>query len=79
MMSQNCASGATDFDTDGTTNSTVLGFVIHKSCLHIAFSQRARLQSQYDVDHLGTKVVADAVLVCWVGILKQQDKSDHLF
>ena len=61
MMSQNCASGTTDFDTDGTTNSTVLGFVIHKSCLHIAFSQRARLQSQYDVDHLGTKVVADAV------------------
>tara|TARA_Y100001963_G_scaffold157792_1_gene255074 strand:- start:897 stop:1835 length:939 start_codon:yes stop_codon:yes gene_type:complete len=61
MMSQNCASGTTDFDTDGTTNSTVHGFVIHKSCLHIAFSQRARLQSQYDVDHLGTKVVADAV------------------
>ena len=66
MMSQNCASGATDFDTDGTTNSTVLGFVIHKSCLHIAFSQRARLQSQYDVDHLGTKVVADAVF-CVLG------------
>ena len=61
MMSQNCASGTTNFDTDGTTNSTVHGFVVHKSCLHIAFSQRARLQSQYDIDHLGTKVIADAI------------------
>lgn len=62
MMSQNVTTSATNFDSDGgTDNHTPHGYVVHKSACHIAYSQRARLQSQYDVDYLGTKVIADTV------------------
>ncbi len=62
LMSPNVTTASTDFDSGGgTDNLTPHGYVVHKSALHIAFSQTARLQTQYDVDFLGTKVVADAI------------------
>jgi hypothetical protein len=62
LMSPNVTTASTDFDSGGgTDNKTPHGYVVHKSALHIAFSQTARLQTQYDVDFLGTKVVADAI------------------
>ena len=64
MMSQNVTTATTNFHTAGTSNIDPLGYVVHKSCAHIAFSKRARLQSQYDVDFLGTKVIADTIFGC---------------
>ena len=62
IMSQNITSSAVDFDSGGgTDNVTVKGYVVHKSACHIAYSQKPRLQSQYDVDYLGTKVIADQI------------------
>ena len=62
MMSQNVTTATTDFDSGGGTDDKVPhGYVVHKSACHIAFSQTARLQSQYDVDYLGTKVIADTI------------------
>lgn len=61
MMSQNVSIASKDFDTTGTAALVPHGYVVHKSACHIAFSQRARMQSQYDVDYLGTKVIADTI------------------
>tara|TARA_R100000664_G_scaffold16539_1_gene25318 strand:- start:2268 stop:3212 length:945 start_codon:yes stop_codon:yes gene_type:complete len=62
MMSQNVTTATTDMDSaGGTDNKAPHGYVLHKSACHIAFSQKARLQSQYDVDYLGTKVIADTI------------------
>ena len=61
MMSQNVQTATVDMDTSGTDNKDPHGYVVHKSACYIAFSQRARLQSQYDVDYLGTKVIADTI------------------
>lgn len=44
--------------------SGVFGYVFHKSALNIAYSQAPRLQEQYDIDYLGTKVVADTIYGC---------------
>lgn len=62
VMSPNVTTASTDFDSGGgTDNVAPLGYCVHKSALHIAFSQKARLQTQYDVDFLGTKVIADSI------------------
>ena len=62
VMSPNVTTATTDMDSGGgTDNKAPLGYVVHKSAAHIAFSQRARLQTQYDVDFLGTKIVADTI------------------
>jgi len=62
VLSSVAQSAAYDFDTTGATDSkTPFGFLVHKSAMHIAYSVRPRLQAQYDVDHLGTKVVADTI------------------
>jgi len=61
MVSQNVTTAQTDFDTSGTDNVTPLGYVVHKSSAYIAFSQKARLQTQYDVDYLGTKLIVDSI------------------
>ena len=45
----------------GTANAATKGYVFHKSFSNIAFSQMPRLQDQYDIDYLGTKVVTDAI------------------
>jgi len=56
----------------GTAASTTLGYLFHKSFSNIAFSQRPRMQDQYDIDYLGTKVVTDAIYG-WQGIDEDAD------
>ena len=45
----------------GTAAAVNKGYVFHKSFINTAFSQAPRLQDQYDIDYLGTKVVTDAI------------------
>ena len=45
----------------GTSVAATKGYLFHKSFSNVAFSQKPRLQDQYDIDYLGTKVVTDAV------------------
>jgi len=49
------------YASSAVDTSGVFGYVFHKSALNMAFSQAPRLQEQYSIDHLGTKVVADTV------------------
>jgi len=46
-----------------TTTSTGIeaGYLVHKSAIAVAVQQDIRVQSEYDVSYLGTKVVADIV------------------
>lgn len=39
----------------------VFGYLFHKSALNVAFSQLPQVTEQFDIDYLGTKVVADAI------------------
>tara|TARA_Y100000401_G_scaffold55907_1_gene44247 strand:- start:4647 stop:5546 length:900 start_codon:yes stop_codon:yes gene_type:complete len=50
----------------GTAAATTFGYLFHKSFSNLAFSQKPRMQDQYDIDYLGTKVVTDAVYG-WLG------------
>ena len=50
----------------GTASAATYGYVFHKSFSNIAFSQQPRMQDQYDIDYLGTKVVVDAIYG-WLG------------
>ena len=64
-VSPNITSASTDMDSaGGTDNQTAMGYCIHKSCMHIAYSQGVRMQADYDIDYLGTKLVADMVYGC---------------
>ena len=45
--------------TNGSSSVDIAGYVLHNSCLHYAYSIRPRVQTQYDIDHLATKLVAD--------------------
>lgn len=53
--------------TNGSSSVDIGGYLLHKSCLHYAFSITPRMQSQYDIDHLSTKIVAD---VAYGGVCK---------
>ena len=46
-----------------TTTSTGIeaGYLVHKSAIAVAVQQKARVQAEYDVSYLGTKVVADII------------------
>lgn len=68
MMSQNVTTATTNMDNEGgqTDNFTPIGYCIHKSALHIAYSQNVRVQANYDIDYLGTKMVSDTVYGCLV-------------
>tara|TARA_R110002020_G_scaffold51921_5_gene146482 strand:+ start:714 stop:1601 length:888 start_codon:yes stop_codon:yes gene_type:complete len=46
-----------------TTTSTGIeaGYLVHKSAIAVAVQQDVRIQSEYSVDYLGTKVVADII------------------
>ena len=46
------------FGTGGNSN-TISGAIFHKTACAIAVQQEVRVQSEYSVDALGTKVVAD--------------------
>ena len=64
-VSPNITTASTDMDSaGGTDNQTAMGYCIHKSCMHIAYSQGVRMQADYDIDYLGTKLVADMVYGC---------------
>ena len=43
----------------GGTNTTIPGAIFHKSAAAIAVQNEVRVQSEYSIDALGTKVVAD--------------------
>ena len=65
VMSPNVTTATTDMDNDtGTDNFTPIGYCVHKSAISIAFSQGVRMQADYDIDYLGTKMVADMVYGC---------------
>ena len=50
---------------DATGKDTV-GWLWHKSALNVAYSQFPRVQSDYDIDYLGSKVVVDMIYGCKV-------------
>ena len=43
-----------------------VGYLVHKSAVAVAVQQDIRIQSEYSVDFLGTKVVADIIYGCAV-------------
>jgi hypothetical protein len=48
----------------GTGGTNVSAVIFHKSAVGFAMQQNVRMQSEYDIDHLGTKMVADAIWGC---------------
>jgi hypothetical protein len=57
----------------GGTSSTIPGAIFHKSAAAVAVQQEVRVQSEYSIDALGTKVVAD--LVYGVKLLDDSDNK----
>ena len=45
----------------GTSTGDHAGYLVHKSAIALAVQQDIRIQSEYDVSYLGTKVVADII------------------
>ena len=53
---------AVDSDDGALNNANVLGgFLIHNSALVYGFSQAPRVQAEYSVDHLATKLIGDSI------------------
>jgi len=53
---------AVDSDDGGLNNANVLGgFVVHKSALMYGFSQMPRVQAEYSLDYLATKLLGDYI------------------
>ena len=44
-----------------TSTGTHAGYLVHKSAIAVAVQQAIRVQAEYDVSYLGTKVVADII------------------
>ena len=55
------------------TSSTIAGAVFHKTAGAVAIQQDVRVQNEYSIDALGTKVVADMIYGC-----KIIDDSDNI-
>ena len=57
-----------NFSANGVSDESevLLGYLIHKQALHIAYSRnlKARVQSDYDLPSLSTRFVADSVYGC---------------
>ena len=68
IMSPNVTTATTNMDNAGgeTDNFTPIGYCIHKSAMHIAYSQGVRMQAEYDIDYLGTKMVSDMIYGCTI-------------
>tara|TARA_R100001443_G_scaffold116495_2_gene137060 strand:- start:2090 stop:3103 length:1014 start_codon:yes stop_codon:yes gene_type:complete len=66
VMSANVTTATTNMDNAGgeTDNFTPIGYCVHKTAMQIAYSQGVRMQADYDIDYLGTKMVADMVYGC---------------
>ena len=53
---------AVDSDNGALTDANLLGgFLLHKSAMVYAFSQAPRVQSEYSLDHLATKLIGDSI------------------
>ena len=53
---------AVDSDDGALNNANVLGgFLVHQSALVYGFSQAPRVQAEYSVDHLATKLIGDSI------------------
>ena len=53
---------AVDSDNGALTDGNVLGgFLIHKSALMYGFSQQPRVQAEYSLDYLATKLLGDYI------------------
>ena len=47
--------------TSATGATNEVGYLCHKSCVAVAVQQDIRVQSDYSIDNLGTRVVADVI------------------
>ena len=62
VCSPNVTVATTDMDSGGgTENHNIEGYLIHKTALNIAFSKTVNIKTDYDIDYLGTKMVADVM------------------
>jgi len=62
LCSPNVTVATTDMDSGGgTENHNIEGYLIHKTALSIAYSKNINLKTDYDIDYLGTKLVADVM------------------
>ena len=62
LCSPNVTVATTDMDSGGgTENHNIEGYLIHKTALNIAFSKTVNIKTDYDIDYLGTKMVADVM------------------
>ena len=67
ICSPNVTVATTDMDSGGgTENHNIEGYLIHKSALSIAFAKDVNIKTDYSIDHLGTKMVADVMYGCLV-------------
>ena len=67
FVSPNVTTATTDMDNDsGTDNQEIEGYAIHKSSLYIAYAKNVNIKTFYDIDYLGTKMVADVMYGCTV-------------
>jgi len=68
FVSPNVTTGATNMDNagGGTDTQNVEGYAIHKSSLYIAYAKNVNIKTFYDIDYLGTKMVADVMYGCTV-------------
>ena len=67
LVSPNVTTATTDMDSGGgSDDQDIEGYVIHNSSLYIAYSKNVNLKSFYDIDYLGTKLVADVMYGCTV-------------
>ena len=59
-----------NFSANGVSDESevLLGFLIHKEALHIAYARdmKARVQSDYHLPSLSTRFVADSVYGCLI-------------
>ena len=67
FVSPNVTNSATDMDSGGGTDTqTPIGYVVHNSALYSAYSRDVNIKSDYSIDYLGTKMVADVMYGCTV-------------
>ena len=67
VMTPQITTASTDMDTSGSADAqTAIGYVVHKSLFYTAYSQGLRMQADYDIDYLGTKLVGDLIYGCKV-------------
>ena len=67
LVSPNITTATTDMDSGGgTENHNIEGYLIHKTALSIAYAKDVNIKTDYSIDHLGTKMVADVMYGCLV-------------